>query len=195
MKERLLIIGVFLLTLNSFAQEINEIKGGLIEVTVYKQPNIVYYLKHSVKSKIRKVTTNNNTKYFYDINIGKMYGSIQYENLENLIKGLQKLKTQSELDKNNNVDGVKNMVMTPTGFVIGYFMIKGKVKRFFSIGGLNSIRNIDYGEISSFVEDYDTFNYEKDKYGTYITRVGDFSGFEDSFIAAKEKIEELKSGD
>ncbi len=195
MKKWSLIIGVFLLTLNLFAQEINErnadsANGSLKVITVYEQPNIL-----SVKSKIRKVISDGYTKYYFDINKGKMYSSIQYENLQSLISSIQKLKSQSELDKDNNLDGVKNMIITPKGFAIGYFMSNGKVKMFFSIGGLNSIRDEDIGEISSFVEDYDAFNYEKDKYGTYIARLSNFTGFEDAFISAKEKIEELKSMD
>jgi len=195
MKKGSLIIGFFLLTLNLFAQEINErntdtANGSLKVITVYEQPNI-----HSVKSKIRKVISDGYTKYYFDINKGKIYSSIQYENLQSLISSIQKLKSQSELDKDNNEDGIKNMIITPKGFVIGYFMSNGKVKHFYSIGGLNSIRDEDIGEISSFVEDYDAFNFEKDKYGTYIARLSNFTSFEDAFISAKEEIEELKSKD
>jgi len=195
MKKRLLIIGVLLLTLNLFAQEVNERKVDSANenfkfITVYEQPNI-----YSVKSKIRKVTNDKYTKYYFDINKGKMYSLIQYEDLQNLITGIQKLKTQSKLDEDNGVDGVKNLIISPGGFSIGYFMSNGKVKRFYSFGGLNSIRDKDSGELSTFEEEYDAFNYEKDKYGTYIARLSDFSGFEDAFSSAKTTIEELKSGD
>ena len=149
MKKWSLIIGVFLLTLNLFAQEINErnadtANGSLKVITVYEQPNIL-----SVKSKIRKVISDEYTRYYFDINKGKMHSSIQYENLQSLISSIQKLKSQSELDKDNNVDGVKNMIITPKGFVIGYFMSNGKVKHFFSIGGLNSIRDEDIRVLQS----------------------------------------------
>ena len=82
--------------------------------------------------------------------------------------------------------------MTPSGFVIGYYMNKGKVKRFFGFGQEQSNSEDINREFSTYEEDFDSFNSERETYGTYKSRLNDFDVAIESLRAVKERIEEIK---
>lgn len=130
MLKNMLLILVFLLAVNICAQN----EKGVKEISVYESPLEHDNLKNSLRSKIRSVRLQDKTDYYFDLNVGNIYCTMSYDNLEDLIAGIQRLDKKAALDSINKEDGVKNIVMTPSGFVIGYYMNKGKVKRFFGFG-------------------------------------------------------------
>jgi len=188
MLKNMLVMIVFLLTVNVCAQN----EKGVKEISVYESPLEHDNLKNSLRSKIRSVRFHEVTDYYFDINAGNIYCTIDYKNLEDLISGIQKLEKKAALDSKNQVDGVKNIVMTPSGFVIGYYMSKGKVKRFFGFGNEHFKGEDINREFSTYEEEFDTFNSERDTYGTYKSRLSDFVVAEESFRAVKDRIEEIK---
>ena len=117
---------------------------------------------------------------------------MSYDNLEDLIAGIQRLDKKAALDSINKEDGVKNIVMTPSGFVIGYYMNKGKVKRFFGFGQENSNGEDINRDFSTYEEDFDSFNTERETYGTYKSRLNDFVVAKESIRAVKDRIDEIK---
>lgn len=188
MLKNMLVMIVFLLTVNVFAQN----EKGVKEISVYESPLEHDNLKNSLRSKIRSVRFHEKTDYYVDLNVGNIYCTIAYENLEDLISGVQRLEKKATLDSINQADGVKNIVMTPSGFVIGYYMNKGKVKRFFGFGQEHANLEDINREFSTYEEDFDTFNTERETYGSYKSRLNDFDVAKKSLRAVKERIEEIK---
>ena len=182
------LIVIFLLALNVCAQN----EKGVKEIAVYESPLEHNNLKNSLRSKIRSVRLHEKTDYYFDLNVGNIYCTIAHENLEDLISGIQRLDKKATLDSINNEDDVKNIVMTPSGFVIGYYMNKGKVKRFFGFGQEQSNSEDINREFSTYEEDFDSFNSERETYGTYKSRLNDFDVAIESLRAVKERIEEIK---
>jgi hypothetical protein len=165
------------------------------EISIYKTPEVNQDLKGSLRTKIRAVKLNGETNYFLDINEGKVYCTIKYENLEGLIVGIQELEKKAEIDTKNQESDVKSIVMTPGGFVVGYYMSKGKVKRFFGFGDINCKGEDINREFTSYEEEFDGFNLEKETYGTYKSRISDFKKGLEFFSAVKERIEEIKTAE
>ena len=188
MLKNMLVVIVFLLTVNVCAQN----EKGVKEISVYESPLEHDNLKNSLRSKIRSVRLHEKTDYYVDLNVGNIYCTIAYENLEDLISGIQRLEKKATLDSINREDGVKNIIMTPSGFVIGYYMNKGKVKRFFGFGQEQSNSEDINRNFTTYEEDFDTFNSEREIYGTYKSRLNDFEVAKKSLRAVKERIEEIK---
>lgn len=188
MLKNMLFMIVFLLALNVCAQN----EKGVKEIAVYESPLEHDNLKNSLRSKIRSVRLYEKTDYYFDLNVGNIYCTIDYENLEKLISGIEKLEKKAVLDSTNQENGVKNIVMTPSGFVIGYYMNKGKVKRFFGFGQEKSTEEDINREFSTYEEAFDTFNSERETYGTYKSRLSDFEVAIESLRNVKERIEEIK---
>ena len=130
-----------------------------------------------------------------DLNAGNIYCTIAYEDLDNLISGIQRLEKKSALEAKNQEDGVKSIVMTPSGFVIGYYMNNGKVKRFFGFGQEYYNGEDINREFSTYEEDFSSFNREKATYGTYKSRLDSFDAAHKALKAAKERIEEIKESE
>ena len=188
--KKLLKIMLFLFFLSSSVNICAQ--GEVKEISIYKTPEVNHDLKGSLHSKIRSVKLKGKTNYFLDINEGNVYCTITYESLEGLISGLQELEAKAALDKKNQEDGVKSIVMTPGGFVVGYYMSRGKVKRFFGFGDINNKGEDINREFSTYEEEFDSFNLEKETYGTYKSRINDFKIGIDFFGAVKGRIEEIK---
>ncbi|WKK65899.1 hypothetical protein [Lutimonas zeaxanthinifaciens] len=168
---------------------------GIKEISIYKTPVVNYDLKGSLHSKIRSVSLNGETNYYLDINEGRVYCTIRYENLETLISGIKRLEAKALLDERRQEDGVKSIVMTPYGFVVGYYMNKGKAKRFFGFGEVNEIGEDINRQFSTYEENFESFNMEKETYGTYKAKLTDFKIGIDFFSAVKERIEEIKKSE
>ena len=188
MLKNMLVMIVFLLTVNICAQN----EKGVKEISVYESPLEHDNLKNSLRSKIRSVRFHEKTDYYVDLNVGNIYCTIAYENLEDLISGVQRLEKKATLDSINQADGVKNIVMTPSGFAIGYYMTKGKVKRFFGFGREHASSEDINREFSTYEEEFDSFNTEKETYGTYKSRLNDFEVAIESLRKVKERIDEIK---
>ena len=188
MLKNMLVMIVFLLTVNVCAQN----EKGVKEISVYESPLEHDNLKNSLRSKIRSVRLHEKTDYYFDLNVGNIYCTMSYENLEDLIAGIQRLDKKAALDSINKEDGVKNIVMTPSGFVIGYYMNKGKVKRFFGFGQELEVSEDITREFSTYEEEFDSFNTERSTYGTYKSRLDDFVVAKESIRAVKDRIDEIK---
>ena len=188
MLKNMLVMIVFLLTVNVCAQN----EKGVKEISVYESPLEHDNLKNSLRSKIRSVRLHEKTDYYFDLNVGNIYCTMSYENLEDLIAGIQRLDKKAALDSINKEDGVKNIVMTPSGFAIGYYMSKGKVKRFFGFGQEQANSEDINREFSTYEEDFDSFNTERETYGTYKSRLNDFVVAKESIRAVKDRIDEIK---
>ena len=191
MLKNMLLVIVFLLTLNICAQN----EKGVKEISIYESPLEHDNLKNSLRSKIRSVRSKEKTDYNFDLNVGNIYCTIAYENLEDLISGIERLDKKAALDSIQQKDAVKNIVMTPSGFVIGYYMTKGKVKRFFGFGHEPSNGEDINREFSTYEEDFDSFNTERETYGTYKSRLNDFDVAKKSLRAVKDRIEEIKKSE
>ena len=191
MLKNMLVMIVFLLTVNVCAQN----EKGVKEISVYESPLEHDNLKNSLRSKIRSVRLHEKTDYYFDLNVGNIYCTMSYENLEDLIAGIQRLDKKAALDSINKEDGVKNIVMTPSGFAIGYYMSKGKVKRFFGFGQEHSNGEDINREFSTYEEDFDSFNTERETYGTYKSRLNDFEVAIESLRKVKERIDEIKKSE
>jgi hypothetical protein len=178
---------------------------GIREISIYESPLEYDNLKNSLRSKIRSVRMQGEVDYYLDLNAGNIYCTIAYEDLENLISGIQRLERKSTLDAKNQEDGVKNIIMAPRGFVIGYYMKNGRVKRFFGFGQVYSngedVNEEDVNEedvnreFSTYEKDFDSFNSEKATHGTYKSRLDDFDTAIKSFRTVKERIEEIKKSE
>ena len=191
MLKNMLVMIVFLLAVHVCAQN----EKGVKEIAVYESPLEHDNLKNSLRSKIRSVRLHEKTDYYFDLNVGNIYCTIAYENLEDLISGIKRLEKKATLDSINREDGVKNIVMTPSGFVIGYYMNKGKVKRFFGFGQEHANSEDINRNFSTYEEDFDTFNSERETYGTYKSRLNDFDVAKKSLRAVKDRIEEIKKSE
>ncbi len=168
---------------------------GIKEISIYESPLEHDNLKNSLRSKIRSVRMQGEVDYYLDLNAGNIYCTIAYEDLENLISGIQRLEKKSAMEAKNQEDGVKSIVMTPSGFVIGYYMNNGKVKRFFGFGQEYYNGEDINREFSSYEEDFDLFNREKATYGTYKSRLDSFDAAHKALKAVKERIEEIKESE
>jgi hypothetical protein len=168
---------------------------GIKEISIYESPLEHDNLKNSLRSKIRSVRMQGEVDYYLDLNAGNIYCTIAYEDLENLISGIQRLEKKSALDSANQESGVKSIVMTPSGFVIGYYINNGKVKRFFGFGQEPSIGEDLNREFSTYEEDFDLFNREKATYGTYKSRLDSFDAAHQALKAVKKRIEEIKESE
>jgi hypothetical protein len=178
---------------------------GIKEISIYESPLEQDNLKNSLRSKIRSIRMQGKADYYLDLNVGNIYCTIAYEDLENLISGIQRLENKSTLDAKNQEDGVKSIVMTPSGFVIGYYINNGKVKRFFGFGHEYSdgvdVNEEDVNEedinreFSTYEKDFDSFNSEKATYGTYKSRLDDFDTAIKSLRTVKKRIEEIKESE
>lgn len=191
MLKNILFLIICVLTLNIHAQK----EKGVKEISVYESPLEHNNLKNSLRSKIRSVRSNETTAYYFDLNVGNIYCTIDYKDLQDLVLGIKKLDKKAALDSIHQKDAVKNIVMTPSGFVIGYYMTKGKVKRFFGFGQEPFNGDDINREFSTYEEDVDSFNTERETYGTYKSRLNDFEIAIESLRKVKERIEEIKSSE
>ena len=191
MLKNMLLVVVFFLTVNVCAQN----EKGVKEISVYESPLEHDNLKNSLRSKIRSVRLHEKTDYYFDLNVGNIYCTISYENLEDLVSGIQRLDKKAALDSIQQKDAVKNIVMTPSGFAIGYYMTKGKVKRFFGFGQEPSKGDDINREFSTYEEEFDSFNSERETYGTYKSRLNDFEVAIESLRKVKERIDEIKKSE
>ena len=182
MKNLLLVLSMFLLTSNLFAQDAKDIKeestkmdafasktGVIIKYIDYSLPNLK--LTYGIaETKIRKFISGLDIEYFYQISKEGKYdaktASIAYEDLLEVIKAIESLKNESASDKALNPDYLENKFVTDDGFKLGYYVSKGKLAWYLVL----------------------------EKYGSGNTIfTNDVSVIESAFNSAKQKIEELKN--
>ena len=179
MKKVLMSLSIVLLTISTvLSQDVNETvtkmdaftskTGSIIKYVDFNLPNIKSSYNSS-QTKVRKLISSGEVVYFYQISAQSKYGtksaSIAYEDLLEVIKAINTLKSEASTDLILNPDYLENKFITDDGFQIGYYVSKGKLKWYIKL----------------------------EKYGSDNTLyIKDFSKIESAFIGAKSKIEELK---
>jgi len=121
------------------------------------------------ETRIRKLSGGGNVNYFYQIEKTGKYSnstcSIEYSDLLELIKALEKLESDTDNDALSSADYLENKFITPDGFELGYYIKEKKAKWYVKL----------------------------EKYGKDTTLfIKEVSDIETALISAKEKIEQLK---
>ncbi len=170
---------IILLTSNIFGQETKK-ENSKMEEFASKTGVIIKFIDYSLpnlkinygiaETKIRKLISGSEVGYFYQISYKGKYdtktASIAHEDLLEIIKAIQTLKSNSKIDKTLNPDYLENKFITDDGFQLGYYVQKGKLKWYLVL----------------------------EKYGSGNTVfINDITVIEDAFAKAKIKINELKS--
>ncbi|WP_121964704.1 hypothetical protein [Myroides sp. N17-2] len=142
--------------------------GSITKFTDTKLPN----LKASfgmAESRIRKISNGTVTGYFYQISKEGKYStsvaSIEYSDLNEVLKALKVLKNEVEGDVALNPDYMENKFVTVDGFQVGYYVSGGKSSW--------------YIKLEKFGSDNTLF-------------ISDGNVIETAFTEAKNKIDELK---
>lgn len=95
----------------------------------------------SAETKIRKLSRGSESAYFYQIEKAGQYSSsvasIEYSDLVEVIKAISALKSEVNNDLATNPDYLENRFVSDDGFIIGYYISKGKA------AGLLSLSEMD----------------------------------------------------
>jgi hypothetical protein len=106
----------------------------------------------TAEAKIRVITSGGDTGYFYQLSNEGKYGtktaSIANEDLMEVIKAFDSLKSQAASESSNQSAYVENKFITDDGFQVGYFVSDGKVSWYmkltkFGNGNTIFVKNID----------------------------------------------------
>ncbi len=183
LKKTIFVLLAFILSVAVFSQDVKkeaqkiETKmeafasktGTIIKFIDTKLPDIKLSYGSIAETRIRKVISGAEARYFYQIENQGKYGSsvasIDYTDLLEIIKALKTLKTDVVKDISLNPDYLENKFTTTDGFQVGYFVSKGKISWYLRLEKYGSDNTI-------FVKDGDNL--------------------EVVFTDAKNKIEELK---
>lgn len=142
--RKILFVFAMMLSLASFAQsETTENKltkfeqftsktGRISKFVDVKMPNLPLSFMGSVQASIRTVMGEDENHYFYRIEEAETSRSIahiamiEYSDLVEINKALNKLVSEVESDCAANPDYLENRFITEDGFQIGYYVSKGK---------------------------------------------------------------------
>ena len=178
MKKIITLLVLSFIVNSSYCQVKKEIKskmsdftsktGVILKFEDYNLPKLKS-LYGSAETKIRKIISGNQAKYFFQISKKGEYdtktASIAYEDIVEVLKALSELKKQSQIDLITTSNYLENKFVTEDKFKIGYYVNKSKVMWFMKLE--------NYGKNSTL----------------YIRNV---ELFESAFNSGKIKIEELK---
>jgi len=179
MKKLLFVTGLLFFAIVVFGQDVKEANtkmdafasktGVIIKFVDYALPNLSLNYG-AAETKVRKLISGGDIGYFYQISYKGQYdtktASIAYEDLLEVIKAIQTLKTESATDQSSNPDYLENKFVTDDGFQLGYYVSSGKLKWYLVL----------------------------EKYGSGNTVfINDISTIETAFNGAKVKIETLKN--
>ena len=142
--------------------------GSIIKFLDYSLPNLKS-MYGVAETKVRKIIAGESVAYFFQISKEGKYdtkkASIAYEDLLEVIKAISVLKTDSEIDILVVADYLENKFVTDDGFQIGYYVSDSKI----------------------------TWYIVLEKYGSGNTVfLKNLSEIEESFLNAKQKIDDLK---
>ncbi len=143
--------------------------GSIVKFVDYKLPNLKTSQMVVVETRIRKIMSNGEVNYFYQIEKQGQYtsptASIEYSDLKEVIKAFNVLKSELNNDLSSNPNYLENKFTTSDGFRIGYYIDESKPTWFLKL----------------------------EKYGTDTSVfIKDIQVLENAFIEALNKIEELK---
>jgi hypothetical protein len=170
MKKILLIL--LCVPLIGLGQNKNEENKQLSKMELFtsKTGSIIKYIDYSVtdikgiystgEAKVRKVIVGESIGYFFQISKKGKYStvtaSIEYSDLLELIKAINRLKEDYILDAISQGDYLENKFVTDDGFQIGYYIRNEKTGWYITLEKYSSDNNIFIGEItdveSSFIE-------------------------------------------
>ena len=143
--------------------------GTIVKIVDTKLPDIKLLYGSAAETRIRKIMSGQESRFFYQIESQGKYtsstASIDYSDLLEIIKAIKSLKTDVDKDVTTNPDYLENKFTTVDGFQVGYYVSKGKPAWFLKLEKYGS-------ENTVFVKDGDDI--------------------ETVFTEAKNKIEELK---
>lgn len=104
--------------------------GVVYKLMDYNLDDLKLMYAGSCKTRIRKISDGKLSEYFYQIEKSGQYSnttaSIAYSDLIEVIKAIQILKADVNVDINNNSDYLEHKFVTEDGFQIGYYIDKGK---------------------------------------------------------------------
>lgn len=178
MKKLFFATGLLFISLSLFAQDAKEANtkmdlfasktGVILKFIDYSLPNL-NLIYGAAETKIRKLISGGDIAYFYQISYKGQYdtktASIAYEDLIEIIKAFQTLKSDSVNDQSSKPDYLENKFVSDDGFQLGYYVSSGKLKWYIVL----------------------------EKYGSGNTVfINDVITIEKAFNGAKEKIESLK---
>jgi hypothetical protein len=141
--------------------------GQILKFVDYSLPNLKIKLGIA-ETKVRKVISGGETKYFYSVSYKGQYDTksayIADEDLTEVIKAVSSLKSEAITDAGSQ-DYIENKFVTVDEFQVGYYVSDGKVVWFMVL----------------------------EKYGSGNTIfINDISLLESAFDSGKQKLEELK---
>lgn len=129
--------------------------GVLLKFEDFDLPNINLNYG-AAEAKIRRINSGGEIRYFYQISKDGKYdkktASIAEEDLVEMEKALQTLKSQSLADSNSNANYMENKFVTDDGFQIGYFVSKQKVTWYMVLEKYGSDNTIFIKEITTIEE-------------------------------------------
>ena len=177
--KKLLIITIFLsLFTLVIAQEKDASKmekfasrtGQIIKFYDYSLPDLKSNYT-SLETKVRKFESAGEIEYFYQIVKEDKYdnkvASIAYDDLVEVLKALETLISNAEIDKSSNANYLENKFVTEDGFQVGYYAKKGSVNWYITLERYGSGNTVFISEVSKIVN---------------------------AFTEAKNKIEQLRAG-
>ena len=144
--------------------------GVITKFIDYKLPSLKLFLGEPAQTRIRKVMSGLETRYFYVVEkqgkTSTSTGSIEYNDLLQVTKVLATLKGEALNDLSSKRDYVENKYVTDDGFQFGYYITEGKSKWYIKLEQNGTDNTL-------FINDVQTI--------------------ENSFNEAKYKIEAIKS--
>jgi hypothetical protein len=104
--------------------------GVIVKFIDINLPNLKLAYGSVAETRIRKIISGPESRYFYQIESQGKYSSntasIEYSDLIEIIKAIKILKTDIDKDITLNPDYLENKFTTTDGFQVGYYMSKGK---------------------------------------------------------------------
>lgn len=144
--------------------------GAIIKFIDYNLPNLKLYLGGSADTRIRKLTSAGESRFFYQIEKTGQYNnstaSIEYSDLLEIIKALSTLKTSVDNDLALHPDYLENKFVTSDGFQIGYYISNEKTKWYLKLEKYGSDNTVFINDVETLIN---------------------------AFQGAKDKVEEIKS--
>lgn len=144
--------------------------GAIIKFVDYNLPSLKLYLGGSADTRIGKLTSAGESRFFYQIEKTGQYSnstaSIEYSDLLEIIKALSTLKTSVDNDLALHPDYLENKFVTSDGFQIGYYISNEKTKWYLKLEKYGSDNTVFINDVETLVN---------------------------AFQGAKDKIEEIKS--
>lgn len=141
MKKQLFLAILMIVSLDICGQSVKESNtkmdvfasktGVIIKFVDFSLPNL-NLTYGAAETKVRKLISGGDVGYFYQVSYKGQYdtktASIAYEDLLEVIKALQTLRTELTADQSSNPDYLENKFVTEDGFQLGYYVSSGKVK-------------------------------------------------------------------